>query len=233
MNFASVFAVLFNGCTGIMAGANMSGESLCLPPPGSVGPPPCALAGALRAQECRRWWRAHVSPSALLPPGELKDPSRAIPLGTIVAVAYTFFIYTLLFFLSSFTCDRCLARGPARPLRGWSAGEGRTRLPPLDHQGEHRLGGQVPLLSGCREKGDCFSLWEREGATTADRDSQLNGGSQPVARVCCDLGTVVSTWFWGVGDGFLVNLYFHKYLVSGAYTVGNVHHVIKSKAAQR
>lgn len=39
--------------------------------------------------------------------GELKDPSRAIPLGTIIAVAYTLFIYTLLFFLSGFTCDRC------------------------------------------------------------------------------------------------------------------------------
>lgn len=27
-------------------------------------------------------------------------------MGTIIAVAYTFFIYILLFFLSSFTCDR-------------------------------------------------------------------------------------------------------------------------------
>ncbi|KAB0398207.1 hypothetical protein E2I00_014905, partial [Balaenoptera physalus] len=45
---------------------------------------------------------------AVLFNGELKDPSRAIPLGTIVAVAYTFFIYILLFFLSSFTCDRIL-----------------------------------------------------------------------------------------------------------------------------
>lgn len=64
--------------------------------------------------------RADLCPSPPLPPGELKDPSRAIPLGTIVAVTYTFFIYTLLFFLSAFTCDRCLGRGPAWPLRGWS-----------------------------------------------------------------------------------------------------------------
>lgn len=110
MTFASVFAVLFNGCTGIMAGANMSGENPCLLPLGGEGLPPCAPVWVLRAQGCRGWWRADLSPSAPLPPGELKDPSRAIPLGTIVAVAYTFFIYILLFFLSSFTCDRCLGR---------------------------------------------------------------------------------------------------------------------------
>lgn len=111
MTFASVFAVLFNGCTGIMAGANMSGESPCLLPLGGVGLPPWAPTWVLRTQGCRGWGKADLSPSAPLLPGELKDPSRAIPLGTIVAVAYTFFIYILLFFLSSFTCDRCLGRG--------------------------------------------------------------------------------------------------------------------------
>lgn len=64
MTFATVFAVMFNGCTGIMAGSNMSGD--------------------------------------------LKNPSGSIPKGTIVAVVYTFFVYLLLFFMVSFTCERVL-----------------------------------------------------------------------------------------------------------------------------
>lgn len=48
-DFALVFGVLFNGCTGVMAGANLSGD--------------------------------------------LAKPSRAIPLGTILACLYTFIIY--------------------------------------------------------------------------------------------------------------------------------------------
>ncbi|XP_076866953.1 solute carrier family 12 member 9 [Brachyhypopomus gauderio] len=64
MSFSTVFAVMFTSCTGIMAGANMSGE--------------------------------------------LKNPSVAIPKGTILAVLYTLVIYVLLFLLVSSTCDRAL-----------------------------------------------------------------------------------------------------------------------------
>ncbi|KAJ8396440.1 hypothetical protein AAFF_G00017460 [Aldrovandia affinis] len=64
MSFATVFAVMFTSCTGIMAGANMSGE--------------------------------------------LKNPSVAIPKGTIIAVFYTFCVYVILFLLVSSTCNRTL-----------------------------------------------------------------------------------------------------------------------------
>ncbi|KAL8177010.1 UNVERIFIED_CONTAM: hypothetical protein K2H54_040811 [Gekko kuhli] len=67
MSFATVFAVMFNGCTGIMAGSNMSGE--------------------------------------------LKNASSSIPKGTIIALVYTFVIYFLLFFMTSFTCERTLLQG--------------------------------------------------------------------------------------------------------------------------
>lgn len=62
-NFFSVFAVFFPAVTGVMAGANMSGD--------------------------------------------LDDPSRAIPKGTLLAIAVTFVTYVLLLWILGTSCERC------------------------------------------------------------------------------------------------------------------------------
>ncbi|XP_030842423.1 solute carrier family 12 member 9 [Strongylocentrotus purpuratus] len=65
-SFLIVFAIVFNGITGIMAGANMSGE--------------------------------------------LRNPGRAIPLGTLGGCLFTAVIYIIVFLLVSATCTRDLLK---------------------------------------------------------------------------------------------------------------------------
>lgn len=61
-SFASIFGVFFTGLTGVLAGANISGD--------------------------------------------LKNPGRSIPLGTLSGIACTFVVYATMFILSAATCSR-------------------------------------------------------------------------------------------------------------------------------
>lgn len=100
--------------------------------------------------------------------------------------------------------------------------------------GQGGVGADTQAVGWCGENGDCASHWERVRAAALDVEGWLHGNSQPEASICFVPGTIVSTRLGGgVGKSFLVRLYFHKYLASCAHTVGNVHPVTKSKAAQR
>lgn len=116
MSFTTVFAVMFNGCTGIMAGSNMSGEHSTLS--SGVVWVCCCVPGALGSAYCMsrqmygclfNWQFLCVSLSNCChgaAKGDLKKPSYSIPTGTLTAVVFTFITYNLLALLVSCSCDR-------------------------------------------------------------------------------------------------------------------------------
>lgn len=89
MTFTTVFAVMFNGCTGIMAGSNMSGRW---------------RTSLLHVSELNT--RPWTNSKPVCRAGDLKSPSYSIPRGTITAVIFTFITYILLCVLVACTCDR-------------------------------------------------------------------------------------------------------------------------------
>ncbi|KAI8502611.1 hypothetical protein Bbelb_193130, partial [Branchiostoma belcheri] len=100
MNFATVFAIMFNGCTGIIARANMSA---CLRAPKSVG----SCTGAVLPTGSPMFAQWHVfARRQHVVARDLKNPSRSIPIGTIAAVLATFVVYLLLCIFVAFTCQR-------------------------------------------------------------------------------------------------------------------------------
>lgn len=84
VTFASVFGVLFSGVTGIMAGANMSGK-----------------INFLITKCFTNTYSAFFT-------GELKNPGKSIPRGTLSAMAFTAVIYFGISLLTASTCDRFL-----------------------------------------------------------------------------------------------------------------------------
>lgn len=101
MTFATVFAVMFNGCTGIMAGSNMSGRvCVCVCKDCSFQKPPYnVLTYLFVVNLCNVRTCVCVT-------GDLRNPSYSIPRGTITAVIFTFITYNLLSLLVACTCDR-------------------------------------------------------------------------------------------------------------------------------
>ncbi|CAG0902204.1 unnamed protein product [Cyprideis torosa] len=112
LNFATVFGVLFSGVTGIMAGANMSDTTLNGLDGHWNG---IEDFGVLLRRHEQPLWEANLKKLTLIRIGEgesimgdLKDPSKSIPRGTISAIGFTFITYILLSLMVAATSSRQL-----------------------------------------------------------------------------------------------------------------------------